>query len=190
MPRTMIENSPWRERQSFARISTVIDLPDLIETQQASYRDFLQTETVPEKRKLEGLQQAFTSIFPIKGRDNSTLEFVSYSLGRPKYGVMECIERGMTYAAPLRIKVRLIIKKAPEKNEPEEIASIHEEDIYLGEIPLMTERGTFVINGAEACCCFAIAPLSRRSFQRRTPSFRSSSGARQHHSQPWRMVGI
>ncbi len=149
MPRTQIENSPWRERHSFARITTVLDLPDLIETQQSSYRAFLQSDTVPEKREMEGLQQAFTSIFPIKGRDNSTLEFVNYSLGRPKYGVMECIERGMTYAAPLRIKVRLIIKKAAEKGEPEEIASIHEEDIYLGEIPLMTDRGTFVINGAE-----------------------------------------
>ena len=149
MQQTMPESSPWRERHSFARIPSVIDLPNLIETQQASYREFLQSEVVPEKRKLEGLQHAFDSIFPIKGRDNSTLEFVSYSLGRPKYNMMECIERGMTYAAPLRIKVRLIIKKAPEKGEPEEIASIHEEDIYLGEIPLMTDRGTFVINGAE-----------------------------------------
>ena len=149
MSRSKIENSPWRKRHSFAQIPSVVDLPDLIETQQASYRDFLQADVVPEKRTNAGLQQAFDSIFPIKGRDNSTLEFVNYNLGRPKYRMMECIERGMTYAAPLRIKVRLIIKKAPEKGEPEEIASIHEEDIYLGEIPLMTDRGTFVVNGAE-----------------------------------------
>ena len=118
MQQTKPESSPWRERHTFARIPSVIDLPNLIETQQASYREFLQADVVPEKRKLEGLQHAFDSIFPIKGRDNSTLEFVSYSLGRPKYNMMECIERGMTYAAPMRIKVRLIIKKAPEKGEP------------------------------------------------------------------------
>jgi len=143
------DTSPWRKRYSFARIHAVVDIPDLIETQQASYRDFLQADIIPEKRREIGLQQAFRSIFPIKGRDTSTLEFVSYHLGRPKYKVMECIERGMTYAAPLRIKVRLVIKGAHAKDAEPEVIDIREEDIYLGEIPLMTDRGTYVINGAE-----------------------------------------
>ena len=141
--------SPWRKRQNFSRIQSVVEIPDLIETQQSSYRDFLQEDVVSEKRREMGLQQAFKSIFPIKGRDTSSLDFVSYHLGRPKYKVMECIERGMTYAAPLRIKVRLVIKAAPAKDAEPEVVDIREEDIYLGEIPLMTDRGTFVINGAE-----------------------------------------
>ncbi len=141
--------SPWRERQNFSRIQSVVEIPDLIETQQSSYRDFLQEDVVPDKRREMGLQQAFKSIFPIKGRDSSSLDFVGYHLGRPKYKVMECIERGMTYAAPLRIKVRLVIKAAPAKDAEPEVVDIREEDIYLGEIPLMTDRGTFVINGAE-----------------------------------------
>ena len=144
-----MDSSPWRKRHSFARIQSVVDIPNLIETQQASYRDFLQADVIPEKRREVGLQQAFKAIFPIKGRDASTLEFVCYHLGRPKYKVMECIERGMTYAAPLRIKVRLVIKASATKDAEPEVIDIREEDIYLGEVPLMTERGTFVINGAE-----------------------------------------
>ncbi|MBI1389824.1 MAG: DNA-directed RNA polymerase subunit beta [bacterium] len=140
---------PWRERRSFAKIQSVIDIPDLIETQQNSYNFFLQEDELPDRREEVGLQQAFMSIFPVKGRDGSTLEFVNYTLGRPKYSVMECIDRGMTFAAPLRIKVRLVVKQAEDKDAEPQIVDIREEEIYLGEIPLMTERGTFVINGAE-----------------------------------------
>ncbi len=142
---------PWRERKSFAQIHSVIDMPDLIETQQNSYSLFLQQDELPDRRGMTGLQQAFDSIFPIKGRDGSTLDFVHYTLGRPKYDVMECIERGMTYAAPLRIKVRLVVRSGKEKDKEEspEVVDIREEDIFLGEIPLMTPRGTFIINGAE-----------------------------------------
>ncbi len=142
---------PWRKRKSFAKIQDVIPIPDLIETQQLSYNLFLQQNELPDQRQMAGLEQAFCSIFPIKGRGNSSLEFVNYSLGRPKYLVMECIERGMTYSAPVRIKVRLIVKSGDGKGKEEEaeIIDIREEDIYLGEIPLMTDRGTFVINGAE-----------------------------------------
>ncbi len=149
MTKTSTVDCPWRERKSFAKIQGVIEMPDLIETQQRSYETFLQHDELPDRRVMMGLQQAFYSIFPIKGRDGSTLEFVSYSLGRPKYIVMECIERGMTYSSPLRIKVRLVVKSAAGKDEEPEIVDIREEDIYLGEIPLMTERGTFIINGAE-----------------------------------------
>lgn len=140
---------PWRERKSFAKIHAVIDMPDLIETQQLSYSQFLQQDELPERRKLVGLQQCFFSIFPIKGRDGSSLDFVNYTLGRPKYNVSECIDRGMTYAAPMRIKVRLVVKGGANKEEPTEIIDIREEEIYLGEIPLMTPRGTFIVNGAE-----------------------------------------
>lgn len=148
--RQATDTCPWRERKSFAKIQDVVDLPDLIETQQLSYNQFLQQDELPGRRKMMGLHQAFHSIFPIKGRDGSTLEYVEYTLGRPKYSVMECIDRGMTYAAPLRIKVRLVVKSGgKEKEEDATIVDIREEDIYLGEIPLMTNRGTFIINGAE-----------------------------------------
>jgi len=141
---------PWRERKSFAKIQDVVELPDLIETQQLSYNQFLQQDELPGRRKMLGLHQAFFSIFPIKGRDGSTLDYVEYTLGRPKYSVMECIDRGMTFAAPLRIKVRLVVKSGgKEKEEDASIVDIREEDIYLGEIPLMTSRGTFIVNGAE-----------------------------------------
>jgi DNA-directed RNA polymerase subunit beta len=150
MTKTSAATCPWRERTSFAKIKSVIDMPDLIETQQRSYCDFLQQDRLPSQRTMVGLQQAFNSIFPVKGRDSSTLEFVSYTLGRPKYNMMECIDRGMTYSTPLRIKVRLVVRSAgKEKEEPADIIDIREEDIYLGEIPLMTDRGTFIINGAE-----------------------------------------
>ena len=150
MTKASTATCPWRDRKSFAKIKAVIDMPDLIETQQRSYKEFLQSDVLPSQRKMMGLQEAFSSIFPIKGRDNSTLEFVCFSLGRPKYDMMECIDRGMTYSAPLRIKVRLVVRGGgKEKEEPSEIIDIREEDIYLGEIPLMTDRGTFIINGAE-----------------------------------------
>ena len=140
---------PWRERKSFAKIPSVLDIPDLIETQQRSYNLFLQEDELPDRRQNVGLEQAFRSIFPIKGRDGSSLEYVSYTLGRPKYDVMDCIDRGMSYSAPVRIKVRLVVKGGGSKDEEPQIIDIREEEIYLGEIPLMTDRGTFVINGAE-----------------------------------------
>ena len=144
-----VNDCPWRERRTFAKIQDVIEIPDLIETQQRSYQQFLQDQELPDRRKDIGMQQAFGSIFPVKGRDGSTLEFVNYTLGRPKYSVMECIDRGMTFAAPLRIKVRLVVKQAEDKDAEPQIVDIREEEIYLGEIPLMTGRGTFVVNGAE-----------------------------------------
>ncbi|MBD3266702.1 DNA-directed RNA polymerase subunit beta, partial [bacterium] len=150
MSKASTATCPWRERKTFAKIKSVIDMPDLIETQQRSYSDFLQQDSLPSERMLMGLEQAFGSIFPVGGRDGSSLEFVDYTLGRPKYDMMECIDRGMTYSAPLRIKVRLVVRAGgKDKDEEAEIVDIREEDIYLGEIPLMTDRGTFIINGAE-----------------------------------------
>jgi DNA-directed RNA polymerase subunit beta len=143
------EQSLYRKRVNYARIPSVIDVPDLIETQQKSYQTFLQMDALPEQRGGSGLQEVFESVFPIKGRDGSLLEFCGYSFGRPKYDVYECVDRGMTYAVPLRIKVRLVVKEAGSEEENPEIIDVREEDIYLGELPLMTPKGTFIINGAE-----------------------------------------
>jgi DNA-directed RNA polymerase subunit beta len=106
------------------------------------------TKLVEEYNK-PGLRQAFESIFPIKGRDGSILEFVDYILARPKYTVAECVDRGMTYAAPLRVKVRLVVMASPDDDSQPEVVDVREEDIYLGEMPLITPKGTFVVNGAE-----------------------------------------
>lgn len=143
------DSGPLKKRVSYARIPTVIEMPDLIETQQKSYQNFLQIDALPEHRKKQGLQEVFESVFPIKGRDGSLLEFCGFSLGRPKYDVNECVDRGMTYAVPLRIKVRLVVKEAGSEEEDPEIIDVREEDIYLGELPLMTAKGTFIVNGAE-----------------------------------------
>ncbi|HNT35829.1 MAG TPA: DNA-directed RNA polymerase subunit beta, partial [bacterium] len=139
----------YRQRDTYARIPSLIEMPDLIETQQKSYRDFLQAGVLPDKRRSEGIQGAFETVFPIKGRDGSSLEFVNYSFGRPKYNVQECVDREMTYAAPLRIRVRLVVKLPGDKEDTSELVDIREEDIYLGELPMMTQKGTFIINGAE-----------------------------------------
>ena len=135
-----------RERRSYAKIPTIMELPNLIEIQKRSYEDFLQKDVEPEERKNMGLQAAFLEIFPVSDFSNTlTLEFVSYSLGEPKYDVLECQERGMTYAAPLKVKLRLFVQDKETKRRGEG----REQDVYMGELPLMTETGTFIINGAE-----------------------------------------
>jgi DNA-directed RNA polymerase subunit beta len=137
-----------RIRKSFAKRAIVQDVPFLIATQLESYTAFLQAQTAPESRKNEGLQAAFTSIFPISSHSgNARLEFVSYQLGEPPFDVKECQQRGLTYASPLRAKVRLVImdKDAPKPTTKE----VKEQEVYMGEIPLMTTTGSFVINGTE-----------------------------------------
>src|SRR3954453_3953324 len=137
-----------RNRKSFAKRAIVQKVPFLIATQLESYTGFLQAHMPPEGRRNEGLQAAFTSIFPIVSHSqNARLEFVSYSLGEPPFDVKECQQRGLTYASPLRAKVRLVImdKEAPKPTTKE----VKEQEVYMGEIPLMTENGSFVINGTE-----------------------------------------
>ncbi|HZM36360.1 MAG TPA: DNA-directed RNA polymerase subunit beta [Burkholderiales bacterium] len=137
-----------RIRKSFAKRSTVQSVPFLIATQLESYTGFLQAHVAPESRRNEGLQAAFTSIFPIVSHSGSArLEFVSYSLGEPPFDVKECQQRGLTYASPLRAKVRLVIldKEAPKPTTKE----VKEQEVYMGEIPLMTTTGSFIINGTE-----------------------------------------
>src|SRR5437868_12198999 len=137
-----------RIRKSFAKRAIVQKVPFLIATQLESYTAFLQAHMPPEGRRNEGLQAAFTSIFPIVSHSqNARLEFVSYSLGEPPFDVKECQQRGLTYASPLRAKVRLVImdKEAPKPTTKE----VKEQEVYMGEIPLMTTTGSFIINGTE-----------------------------------------
>ena len=137
-----------RIRKSFAKRASVLNVPFLIATQLESYTAFLQASIAPEKRKSEGLQAAFMSIFPISSHSgNARLEFVSFMLGEPPFDVKECQQRGLTYASPLRAKVRLVImdKEAPKPTTKE----VKEQEVYMGEIPLMTTTGSFVVNGTE-----------------------------------------
>jgi DNA-directed RNA polymerase subunit beta len=139
-----------RKRLSFARIPEIMEMPYLLQTQKESYKEFLQFEVSPDLREDKGLQEAFRSVFPILTPGNpSSLEFIEYSFGQPKYSVKECIERGMTYAAPLKLKLQLIVREQDSETNQIEIRDIKEQECYMGEIPLMTEQGTFVINGAE-----------------------------------------
>jgi DNA-directed RNA polymerase subunit beta len=137
-----------RIRKSFAKRASVLNVPFLLATQLQSYTAFLQAAVGGEKRKNEGLQAAFTSIFPISSHSgNARLEFVSYQLGEPPFDVKECQQRGLTFASPLRAKVRLTIMDK-EAAKPT-IKEVKEQEVYMGEIPLMTTTGSFVINGTE-----------------------------------------
>ncbi len=137
-----------RIRKSFAKRASVLEVPFLLETQLASYRAFLQSDSAPEARKNEGLQAAFTSIFPISSHSgNARLEFVGYSLLSPAFDVTECQQRGLTYCSALRAKVRLIIMDREAAKDT--VKEVKEQEVYMGEIPLMTENGSFVINGTE-----------------------------------------
>jgi len=137
-----------RIRKSFAKRASVLQVPFLLETQLASYRAFLQANTPGMERKNEGLQAAFTSIFPISSHSgNARLEFVSFSLLPPAFDVVECQQRGLTYCSALRAKVRLVImdREAPKDT----IKEVKEQEVYMGEMPLMTDNGSFIINGTE-----------------------------------------
>jgi len=137
-------------RKNFAKIKNVIDIPNLIDIQKNSYMRFLQQEASPESRKNSGLEAVFRSVFPIKDfSESASLEYVSYSLSKPKYDVVECHQRGMTYAAPMKVKVRLVIWDSGKDNGVRAIKDIKEQEVYFGEIPLMTDNGTFIINGTE-----------------------------------------
>ncbi|MBN1476421.1 DNA-directed RNA polymerase subunit beta [Candidatus Sumerlaeota bacterium] len=143
-------SSRTRERVSYARIPEIMEMPYLIETQKVSYQKFMQFHAAPDQRGSVGLQEAFVSVFPIQCPGNpSTLEFSEYSFGEPKYDVKECVDRGMTYAAPLKVKLQLIVRETNPETGVTEVRDIKEQECYMGEIPLMTEQGTFIINGAE-----------------------------------------
>ncbi|HMM55440.1 MAG TPA: DNA-directed RNA polymerase subunit beta [Candidatus Desulfobacillus sp.] len=137
-----------RIRKSFAKRASVLDVPFLLATQLESYLAFLQTDIPPADRRNQGLQAAFSSIFPISSHSgNARLEFVYYSLGEPQFDVKECQQRGLTFASPLRAGVRLIIMDREAAKET--VKEVKEQEVYMGEIPLMTTTGSFVINGTE-----------------------------------------
>jgi DNA-directed RNA polymerase subunit beta len=140
----------FRVRKSFAKIQKIIDIPNLINIQKQSYEKFLQADTAPEKREDLGLQGVFKSVFPIRDfNETSSLEFVSYHLEKPKYDVDECHQRGMTFSAPIKVVVRLVVWDKDEETGAQSIRDVKEQEVYFGEIPLMTQNGTFIINGTE-----------------------------------------
>ena len=139
-----------RIRKSFGRIPSIAPLPNLIEVQKGSYAQFLQENTPAKDRADFGLQEVFKSVFPIHdfaGRGD--LEFIKYELDKPKYEVDECIKRGLTYAAPVRATLRLVVWDVDEETGARTIRDIKEQDVYMGDLPLMTQTGTFIVNGTE-----------------------------------------
>jgi DNA-directed RNA polymerase subunit beta len=146
---SQIQNN-FRARKSFAKIAKIIDIPNLIDIQKQSYEKFLQKDVPIEKREDIGLQGVFKSVFPIKDfSETSSIEFVSYTLDKPKYDVDECRQRGMTFAAPIKVTVRLVIWDTNEDTGSQSIRDVKEQEVFFGEIPLMTDNGTFIINGTE-----------------------------------------
>ena len=149
---TTVQNTPAPSgestRQSFADIAPVLDFPDFLEIQLKSYHEFLQAEIVPEERDgNRGLESVFQEHFPISDtRERYTLEYLHFTLEAPKHSIEECLAQGLTYALPLKAKLRLSAKEDEDEDEPEEAV---QQDVYLGTLPVMTDKGTFVVNGAE-----------------------------------------
>ncbi len=171
-----LPSNVYRERRDFSKIPTAVPIPNLIEIQKRSYERFLQMNRMPDEREDAGLQSVFKSVFPISDfRENSQLEFVEYSIGdwepaadvpgvryhvvrdfggqrlglKLKYDVEECQERGMTYAVPLKVTIRLGVYNKDPETGVRQLRDIKEQEVYFGEIPLMTDNGTFIINGTE-----------------------------------------
>ena len=146
---SVIQNN-FRVRKNYAKITKIIDIPNLIDIQKQSYEKFLQKDITADQREEVGLQGVFRSVFPIKDfSETSSLEFVSYHLDKPKYDVDECRQRGMTYAAPIKVVIRLVVWDTNEETGHQSIRDVKEQEVYFGEIPLMTDNGTFIINGTE-----------------------------------------
>ena len=148
MTEIVLSDTELRVRKDFSKIPSILSIPDLIEIQKHTFERFLQTNVEPEKREDTGLQAVFNSVFPIKDfNDTASLEFVGYTLEEPKYDVQECLQRGMTYAAPFKVTIRLVAWEDGEGSQA--IRDVKEQEVYFGEIPIMTENGTFIINGTE-----------------------------------------
>jgi len=140
----------YYQRRNYGRIKTILDIPDLIDVQRHSYERFLQTNVLPEEREEIGLQAAFKSVFPIQDLNQTcSLEFVRYFFEDVKYDEGECIRKGMNYEAPIKILVQLQVFDTDEVSGTKTIRDIKEQEIYFGTLPMMTERGTFIINGVE-----------------------------------------
>src|SRR5579871_4452811 len=146
---SVIQNN-FRVRKNYAKITKIIDIPNLIDIQKQSYEKFLQKDIPIDQREDVGLQGVFKSVFPIKDfSETSSLEFVSYNLDKPKYDVDECRQRGMTFAAPIKVVIRLVVWDTNEETGSQSIRDVKEQEVYFGELPLMTDQGTFIINGTE-----------------------------------------
>ena len=147
---TPLTASNLRLRKSFAKHLTSIEIPNLIELQKSSFEEFIQKDVDSDRRGEKGLNHVFKSVFPISDFNNTaSLEFVSYHLEPSKYDVGECRQRGMTFAAPIKVTLRLIVFDVDEETEARSIRDVKEQEVYLGEIPLMTANGSFIINGTE-----------------------------------------
>src|SRR3984957_15567755 len=148
MPYSFTEKK--RIRKSFGRQHSILEVPYLLAIQLDSYRSFLQTQVPEDSRVVTGLHAAFRSVFPISSYSgNAVLEYVNYRLGEPVFDVKECQLRGLTYAAPLRVKVRLVVYDKEAAGAKKPIKDVREQEVYLGELPLMTDNGTFIVNGTE-----------------------------------------
>ena len=150
MSKTTYQINPDTGRRNYSKISTAFHMPNLLAVQLESYNDFLQVGMPIEARKDKGLESVFLSIFPISStRENLTLEYMYYLTGEPKYTVDECQERGLTFSVPLKVMMRLIVKEQEEGSDEWKQKEIVEHPVYLGELPKITDKGTFIINGAE-----------------------------------------
>src|SRR5438477_485280 len=139
-----------RSRRDFGKIPSIVEIPNLIEVQKRSYETFLQKDVASDRREEIGLQAVFKSVFPIADyNDNALLEFDSYHFGEPKYTVEECHDRGMTFAIPLKVTLRLVVFDHDKEAKTKTIREQRGQEVYLGELPLMTDKGTFIINGTE-----------------------------------------
>ncbi|PQA85443.1 DNA-directed RNA polymerase subunit beta [Hyphococcus luteus] len=139
-----------RIRKSFGRIGDAAPMPNLIQVQKDSYEQFLQRFAKPEDRDIDGLEAVFRSVFPISDfTETATLEYVSYEFEEPKYDTEECQQRDMTYAAPLKVTLRLIVFEVDEETGAKSVKDIKEQEVYMGDMPLMTDNGTFIVNGTE-----------------------------------------
>ena len=139
-----------RVRKNFGRIDSVMEMPNLINVQTDSYESFINNKDPNGERCEFGLEEVFNSVFPIKDFSGTgELEFVKYVLEEPKYDVEECMKRDMTYAAPIRATLRLVVYDVDESTGTKSIHDVKEQDVYMGDIPLMTDKGTFIFNGTE-----------------------------------------
>src|SRR5689334_9686459 len=139
-----------RIRKSFGRIPEAVQMPNLIEVQRSSYEQFLQREVRVAGLRDDRLETVFESVYESKDvNQRAELEYVSYEFEEPKYDVEECVQRDMTYAAPLKVKLRLIVFETDEETGARSVKDIKEQDVYMGDIPLMTEKGTFIVNGTQ-----------------------------------------
>jgi len=139
-----------RVRKSYGKIAAAVDMPNLIEVQKSSYDFFLQKDVPAGERAQAGIQEVFKSVFPIEDfSGRGTLEYVAYEFEEPKYDVEECQQRGITYAAPLKVTLRLVVWDIDEETGAKSVRDIKEQDVYMGDMPFMTKNGTFVVNGTE-----------------------------------------